>query len=347
MLHNALSPMKVKHLDSGKFADGRGLWLQKRNKIAGKWFLRIIVNGKRREMGLGSWPDVSIAEARDRAKTARRLVRDGLDPIEERNKNRRQPKRLSVEQAIQECFEARRAELKNNGRSGRWLTPLRLHIIPKIGKLPIEDVDQHVLCDAFRPIWHDKPDTARKAMNRINLTLKHAAALDLDVDLQAVMKMQALLGKRRHKVKHIPALPYSEAPEFYQMLCDTKFMSTLALRLLMLTLARTSEIRLARFVEIDDDIWTLRPDRTKTNREHRIPLTEEALKVIKLAREYNDTDYLFPSTNGKPLSDVAMSVFMKREGYKARPHGFRATFRTWAENETDADWETKEAALYQ
>lgn len=153
----------------------------------------------------------------------------------------RREERLSVAEAIERCFAARQAELKNDGQAERWLSPLSVHIVPKIGTTPIEDVDQHVLKKVLEPIWHMKPDTARKAMNRMNLTLKHAAALGLDVDLQAVMKAQALLGKRRHETKHIPSLLYQETPKFYRWLCAEDFGSALALRFLILTVARTTD----------------------------------------------------------------------------------------------------------
>lgn len=126
-------------------------------------------------MGLGRWPDVSIAEARERAPEARRQVRDGVDPIQTRQDAQRREERLSVADSIERCFAARQAELKNDGQAGRWLSPLSVHIVPKIGMTPIEDVDQHVLKKVLEPIWHKKPDTAQKAMNRMNLTLKHAA----------------------------------------------------------------------------------------------------------------------------------------------------------------------------
>jgi len=113
----------------------------------------------------------------------------------------------------------------------------------------------------------------------------------------------------------------------------------------MLTVARTSEVRFATFDEIDNDVWYLAPTRTKTGREHRVPLTKEALLVLELAQNDHPDRLIFPSPTGGPLSDAAMAAFMKREGFSARPHGLRATFRTWAENETDADWETKEATL--
>lgn len=345
VLHNALTQMRAKNLGIGKYADGQGLWLIKRSKIAGKWSLRLVVKGKRREMGLGRWPDVSIAEARERSATARKALRDGLDPIVERAKTREAPKVVTLADAAHGCFEAKKAELKNANARKRWLGLLEHHVLPKIGKLPVEDIDQHLIKKTLEPIWHEKAETARKSLGHIGQTLSYAAALGLNVDLQATMKARALLGKQRHKTEHIPAMPYADAPKFYQWLCKLDHTAALALRLLMLTATRTSEVRLTTFNEIEGEVWTLSPERTKTGREHRIPLTNEALAVIECARTRSENKFLFPALRGKPISDMAMSSFMKREGYKARPHGFRTTFRTWAEDKTDTPFEVKEAAL--
>ena len=342
---NALSQMKARSLGPGKHFDGQGLILVKRDKDAGKWILRLVVAGKRREMGLGRWPDVSIAEARERAAEARRTLRDGVDPVAARRKELLQINRLTVAEAVDGCFQARQAELKGDGKAGRWLSPLSVHVLPKIGTMAIEDVDQHVIKQVLAPIWHEKPDTARKAMNRIGLTLKHAAALGLEVDLQAVLKAQALLGKRRHVTRHIPSLPYAEMPTFYRWLSDKQMMSASALRFLILTATRTSEVRFASHSEIDGDLWTIPAERTKTGRDHRVPLTDVALAVIDAAKGSAKQTLLFPTGRGKPMSDATMSGLLKREGYDARPHGFRATFRSWAEEQTQASFEAKETAL--
>ncbi|WP_244530568.1 tyrosine-type recombinase/integrase [Salaquimonas pukyongi] len=317
----------------------------KRNQHAGKWVLRLSVSGKRREMGLGAFPEVPIAEARAKALDARAALRAGSDPVAARQKERLRTQRLTLKEAVDGCFKARQAELKGDGTAGRWLSPLSVHILPKIGTVPVEDVDQHVLKRTLEPIWHDKADTARKALTRINLTLKHAAALGLEVDLQATMKARALLGKQRHETKHVPSLPYQEAPKFYQWLCTQPHQSCFVLRFLLLTAARTGEVRFASHDEIVDDVLAIPPERTKTAREHKIPLTDEALRVIKEAHKCEGSNLLFPSAKGKPLSDATMSRFMEREGYEARPHGFRATFRSWAEECTDAPFEVKEACL--
>ena len=159
------------------------------------------------------------------------------------------------------------------------------------------------------------------------------------------MKARALLGKQAHKVEHIPSMPYQDVSKFYQWLKTEPGVVPLALRFLILTIARTTEVRLAAFDEIEGDVWTLSGDRTKTGQKHRIPLTNEALAVVTAAHEQSENGHLFNALRGKPMSDMAMSLFMKREGYEARPHGFRATFRTWLEEQTDTPYEVKETAL--
>ncbi len=341
---NNLTHLKVKNLDAGKYSDGQGLWLHKRRVDAGKWILRVSIAKKRREMGLGRWPDVSIAEARERASQARRQVRDGLDPIVERSKQRASLDKLLFADAVQGCYEARQAELKNDGKAGRWLSPLNTHVLPKIGNRAVEDIDQHVLKTVLEPIWHTKADSARKALNRINLTLKHAAALGIDVDLQAAMKVRALLGRQRHTVKHIPSMPYEETPAFYAELCKKNGMAALALRFLILTGVRSAGVRFMTLDEIQDDVWLIPAGRSKTNQEHRVPLSAEAIRVVQMASS-PDRAYVFSNANDKALSDVMMSKLMKDAGYEARPHGFRSTLRTWLEEQTDASFEVKETML--
>lgn len=301
MIYNTLNPMKAKSLAAGKYADGQGLWLVKRSRQAGKWVLRLSVAGKRREMGLGPWPEVSIADARSKALEARATLRDGTDPVAARQKIQLASKRLTLNEAIDGCFKARQAELKGDGNAGRWMSPLTVHILPKIGTLPDVDVDQHILKRTLEPIWHKKADTARKCLNRLNLTLKHAAALGLDVDLQATMKARALLGKQRHTTKHVPSIPYKDAPAFYQWLCTQPHQSCFVLRFLMLTAARTGEVRFATTDEIEGNVLIIPPERTKTSRQHKIPLTAEALRVIEQAHKLDGSNLLFPSVKGKPL----------------------------------------------
>jgi len=252
---------------------------------------------------------------------------------------------LTIRQAIDGCFEARKAELKGEGEAGRWMSPLAVHILPKLGKQPIEELDQHLLKEVLEPLWHEKPETAGKALNRVGLALKYAAALGLDVDLQATMKVRALLGKQRRTTTHIPSMPYEDAPAFYQRLLASENVAATALRFLMLTVARTSEVRLAPFSEFEKDVWTIPAERTKTAREHRVPLVPAAQRIVIARREASGSEFLFPSFGGQPISDAAMAKLMKDAGLAFRPHGFRATFRTWVEEQTDATFEVKEGCL--
>lgn len=345
MKHGSLTHLAAKKHGKGQYCDGRGLWLRKSSPAQGQWVQRLVVQGRRREMGLGGYPEVTIAEARERSAAARRLLRDGLDPIEERNKQRRKVERMTVAAAIDGCFKARQADLKDDGKAGGWLSPLRLWVIPAIGNTAIEDVDQHKLVKVLEPIWHEKADTARKALNRINLTLKWAAALGLDVDLQATLKTRALLGKQRHTAKPVATLPYAEAPNFYAFLSGKHTMTALALRFLMLTACRSGEVRNATRSEIEDDVWIIPAKRTKQQREHRVPLSPEALTVAKEAMAQHNHEVIFASPKGKGLSDMSLSKFMKDNGYTARPHGLRSTFRTWSEECTQFDHVTKELSL--
>lgn len=343
---NRLTATQVKSASDGKYADGGGLWLHKRPDGGGQWFLRVTVHGRRREMGLGSLQYVPLKEARETAEKWRAVVRQGKDPIKERERERRLASKAdhTLASVAIEAFEARKAELKNDGKSGRWFSPLELHVLPKIGGVPIGEIDQQDIRNTLAPIWHEKADTARKAMNRLGIVMRHAAAMGLDVDIQATEKAKALLGKTRHKAKHVPALDWQEVPAFYASL-DEGSITHLALRLLILTAARSGEIRFCNLSEIVDDVWTIPAERTKTGKEHRMPLSSETLAVIEQAKPFERDGYLFPNVRKGVISDATMSRMMERRGLEARPHGFRSSFRTWCAETTDAPREVAEAAL--
>lgn len=344
--HNTLNSFSVKNNAAGKYCDGRGLWLVKSSKTSGKWILRYSIAGKRREMGLGSIYDVPLKEARTNAIRWRRMLKEGLDPIRERDRMIREAvkARPTFASVAEGCFEARKAELKGDGVNGRWFSPLELHILPYIGRLEIEEIDQNDLKRALEPIWHKKAQTAKKAAGRVNIVMRHGAAMGLDVDMQAVEKARALLGTHRHKVKHIPAMPWQEVPKYYSSLADGG-VAAHALQFLILTLARTSEIRKAEWSEIEGHIWTIPAEKTKTGKEHRIPLTEVATQLLEAIKPHSTSGLLFTSRYGKPLSDMAMSALMRRQNLTYRPHGFRSSFRDWAAEQTDAPREIAEACL--
>jgi integrase len=348
---NRLSPAFVKKAPAGKYCDGAGLWLVVRDDGGSQWVLRVTVHGRRREMGLGGYPEVSLAQARETAERWRALAKHGRDPVKERERERRTARREDISLAIitADAFEARKAELKGDGKAGRWLSPLNLHVLPKLGKVPVTDIDQRDIRDCLAPIWHEKADTARKAMNRLSIVLKHAAALGLDVDLQATEKARALLGKSRHVPKHIPAMAWGDVPAFYASL-EEPTLAHLALRLLILNPGvRSKPIRLLRLEEIEGDVWTVPAENLKGRKgatvDYRMPLSSEAQRIIDLARPHARNGFLFPNNRQGVISDMTLSRHMERRGLEARPHGFRSSLRTWLDENTDAAFEVKEMMI--
>jgi integrase len=346
---NNLVAAQLKGKAPGKYADGGGLWLFKRTDGGAQWVLRYTLHGRRHEMGLGRYPDVSLKEAREAANGWRAVVRQGTDPIKQREKDAREAKRnLHVLADIaRDAFEARKAELKGEGLAGRWFTPLELHVLPKLGKMPVSEIDQRDIRDTLAPIWHDKAATAHKALNRLSICLRHAAALGLDVDLQATDKARALLGKQRHKVENIPALDWREVPAFYQSLGGS--VTELALRLLILTAVRSAPLRHIHESQIDGDVWTIPAEAMKgregATSEFRVPLSLEALAVIAEARKFAREGFLFPGAKSGVISDMTLSMSMKRRGMDARPHGFRSSFRDWTAEATNTRRDVAETCL--
>lgn len=347
---NRLSAVNLNSLPPGKYNDGQGLWLNKRTDGGAQWFLRVTVFGRRREMGLGPYPDVKLKEARETAADARKLVREGKDPIVEREK-----RRLAGMQSLhlfrdvaQDAFESRKAELKGDGKAGRWFSPLELHVLPKLGRVPVVEIDQIKIRDALKPIWHEKADTARKALNRIAISMRHASNLGLDVDIQAAEKARGLLGKQRHEVKHVPALPWQDVPAFFASLDDGSI-THLALRFLILTGMRSKAVRFAHVDQIEGDVWTVPAENMKGRKgqvtDYRVPLSSEAKDIVRQTMPLSREGFLFPSVRKGVISDATMSRFMERRGMEARPHGFRTSLRTWLAEQTDASWELAEMCL--
>ena len=347
---NRLSSQFVKTAPVGKHCDGAGLWLVRRDDGGAQWVLRVTVHGRRREMGLGGFPALGLADARKVAERWRNLASAGRDPVKEREAEERAARREDISLAIltADAFEARKAELKGDGTAGRWLSPLTLHVLPRLGRVPVTDLDQRDIRDTLAPIWHTKADTARKALNRLSIVLRHAAALGLDVDLQATEKAKALLGKSRHVPQNIPAMTWADVPGFYASL-EEPTLTHLALRLLMLTGLRSAPLRTIRLDQIEGDVWTVPAEAMKgrlgATEAFRVPLSLEAQRIIDLARPHARNGFLFPNTRGGVISDMTLSRHMERRGLEARPHGFRTSLRTWLAEATDAPHEVAEGML--
>ena len=340
MTRHRLTAAQVRSAGAGEHEDGAGLRRVKRDRDSGERVLRFQRHGRRREMGLGNWPAVSLSDARRAAEAGRAVLAQGGDPIVDRERERRRESRTetSLKTMMLDCFEARKAELRGEGTAGRWLSPLQIHVLPKIGKVPVQEIDAALIRETLAPIWHGKADTARKAANRVNLVIGHAAAPGVPVDMQAVQKARALLGQSRHKAVHIPSMPWAEVPAFCQSLAE-RTSCHLALRLLILTGVRSGPVRFLTLDQIDGDVWTV-PEEKMKGREGKtedfaVPLSGEALAVIEAAKSLlppsDKTDKTsplpFPGTRGGPISDMPMSKHMKDKGLAARPHGFRTSLR--------------------
>jgi integrase len=348
---NRLSAVSVRSAKPGKHCDGGGLWLYCGTDGTSRWVLRLHVHGKRREMGLGAFPAVSLASAREQAERWRAVAASGRDPIRVRETEARAAARsdISLSHVTAEAFEARKAELKGDGEAGRWMSPLAIHVLPKIGNLPVTEINQRDIHEVISPIWHSKADTARKALNRLAIVLRHGAAMGLEVDLQATDKARALLGKSRHQPKPIPAMPWAEVPAFYASL-ETPTITHLALRLMILTGVRSKPLRAIRLDQIEGDVWTVPGEDMKGRKgrtpDYRVPLSKEALRVIDLAKAHERRGYLFPNQSGRGfVSDRALQNHLERQDLEARPHGFRTSLRVWLAEATDAPHEVAEAML--
>ncbi|WP_254493685.1 site-specific integrase [Bartonella sp. B1099] len=350
-LMNRLNARSVATLGAGKYNDGAGLLLHKRKDGGAQWLYRYTIHGRRREMGLGALRNVSLKKARELATGWRSILREGRAPIKEREKQKREA--ISnlhyLKDIALDAFESRKAELKDDGKDGNWFSPLKLHILPKLGCLPVSEITQTEIRNVLAPIWHTKTGVAYRALIRLNMCLKHAAALGLDVDLQATEKARALLGKQRHKTTNRPAMDWKEVPVFYKTLCQKTTMTQLALRLLILTGVRTFPLCHIHKDQVEGDIWTIPAENMKGRRdattEFRVPLSSEALEILKQARLLSRNDFFFSARGRGPLADKCMSKYMKKIGLEACPHGFRSSLRNWLAETTDAPYEVAETIL--
>lgn len=300
---NRLTAKQIKAAAPGdKLHDGGGL-LFVASAEGGRWKFRFQIDGKRREMGLGSYPNMSLADARkERAKWAA-VKEAGQDPIRERERQRKAEQAQAggdptFEEMAHIAFEARKERLRGDGERGRWFSPLRLHVIPKIGRLPVSSLTQRDIHDALKPIWRRKHATAKKAMHRTHIVLRHARLSGYDVApfIFIADAAQHMLGFVDHRPEPIAATPWQDVPGLYARLCEKPPPSYLALRFAILTAARSAAIRGARFDEIDGDVWTVPADRVKGQRgkvdDFRVPLSSEALSVVEACRAHRVTDRL-------------------------------------------------------
>jgi len=339
----------VRTIPAGMHCDGNGLWLKKRKEGGHQWVLRYRINGKVDEMGLGG-SHVTLKEARNVAGEYMAIAKSGTNPKHHKRKvgRERSEQDNTLGKVTALAFEAKKHSLKGEGASGRWLSPLTNHVLPALGKMSIDQIDQHDIKSVLSPIWHTKYATASKAISRLKIVFKHAAAMDIDVDLQAIEKAKLLLGDSSHVEEHIKYLPWGDVPVFYQSLSENSI-SHLALKLLILTGVRSASIRQMQTSQIQDGTWVISGESMKGLKgktpDFRVPLSVEATRIINLALPFERNGYIFTGTQGLPISDATMARVMQRIGMDERPHGFRTSLRTWLSEAEVCSYEVAETIL--
>lgn len=321
-----------------------------KTKGRGKWNLRFVspVTGKRRDMGLGTYPDIGIAAARRAALEARDLIASGGDPLEAKRaaelERRLETTMPSFEQAGRKVFEEISPGFRNVKHIRQWIGTLETYVFPKIGRLPVNELRASDFADVLRPIWLSKPETASRVRQRCDTVMNWCAAQDY-VIASPVQNVDRLLPKqkgKRERVQHHPAVPWRYIPSFSERVLRTgrPTMSKLALEFLILTAARSGEVRLMEWSEIDWEakIWTIPKVRMKAGVIHRVPLSPRAMEILRIRQQEEAfSSFVFPSRNGKPLTDMALTKALRdanvrsdTPGRIATAHGFRSSFRDWA-----------------
>jgi integrase len=378
---NRLSSAKVNSIkEKGLYADGGGLYLQVAPGGSKSWVFRFKENGRAHDMGLGPTHTLSLAEARDKATECRKLRLQGVDPIVKRREDRaarayEQAKAKTFQECAQEFMADNAIAWKNPKHRQQWQNTLTGYAYPVLGKLSVRDIDTGLVVKALKPLWTTIPETASRLRGRIETVLNWATAHGYRKDaLGHAMPNPARwkgnldhLLPRRDKVQareHQPSLPHDRIGEFMQELRQQEGIAPLALQFTILTAARSGESLKAKWSEIDlsKKLWVIPAGRMKMGREHRVPLTEAAIAILKRMTAARQSDYVFPGRiAGKPLTDEAMTVVIRRMNSEGAgrpqyldprqnnrdvvPHGFRSTFKDWARERTSFANEISEAAL--
>lgn len=340
----------------GTHCVGDNLYLQVKGDNA-SWLLRYMLGGRSRGMGLGSFENWSLAQARDRAKAQRQLLDDSIDPIETRRAGVRAAalaaaKSVTFRQVADEYVADNRAGWKNAKHAAQWDQTLATYIYPTLGNLPIQGIDKSLVIKTLRPIWTTKPETARRVRGRIAAIIDWAIATDrFDKENPAQLRLlKKGLAAQTDEVEHHAALPDTDLPAFMAELRASEDVAARALEFTVLTAARTGEVIGAtwREINISDKLWTIPKERMKAKREHIVPLSPRALEILKrMQRDKEDPDaFVFPGRKaGEPLSNMTFLMIMRRARPGYVPHGLRSTFSDWAGESTSFDRQTIEFAL--
>ena len=343
----ALTAAFVRSAQPGRHADGNGLYLFVQPTGTRSWVQRLVIRGRRRELGLGAATLVPLAKAREQALANRMLARSGGDPLSEKRRVQGVP---TFAEAARRVLEQKRGGWRGRWHAQNWWRSLERYAFPRIGRRPVSEVNTADVLEILTPIWHVKGETARAIRQRIRLVLEWAIAMDLRHD-NPCDRVLPVLGPQNDIVTHRLALPHKDvaaAIETVRASGSGQFVVKLAFEFLVMTAARSAEVRLATWTEINttDRAWTISALRMKAKREHRVPLCGRALEILDAARALGDGNPLvFPMRSGRPISASTLPKMLQQHRIAAVAHGFRSSFRDWTAEETDHPREVIEAAL--
>jgi integrase len=360
-----LSAIEVKRLTKpGMHAVGgvSGLLLQNSQNGARSWIYRVTVAGKRRHIGLGPYPTVTLAMARESARDAYMSIRKGGDPLEERKAARSaliatEKRSMTFSEAMEKYLTIKLAEFDNEKHRKQWSATLHRYAAPALGDMLVSDITVQDIRRTLEPIWMDKTETASRLRGRIEAVLSWATVAghrEGENPARWRGNLSEILPKpsKVAKVAHHPALELTDTAAWFADLKQRDGMGARALEFIAMTAARSGEVRGATGDEIDGDLWLIPADRMKTGKEHRIPLTDAAINLLRNLPRFEGSPYIFPSASGGKISDMTISAVMRRQGFidarsgrTAVPHGLRSTFRDWAAERTEFPSDMAEIAL--
>lgn len=352
-LNGKLTKKLVDNLGPGRHGDGAGLYLVVDPSGARRWIVRVTVKGQknrkgaplRTDFGLGGADIVTLYQARDRALEYRRMAKSGLNP--RFNAQRDVP---TFEELARQVHIDRLPTWKNPKHGQQWLNTLRDYAFPKIGRMPVDSIGQPEVLMCLSPIWTEKHETARRLAQRVKAVLDVAKSSGFREGENPVtaVKEAGVLPKVKAKPAHHDAMPWSDVPAFYAELEARTATAAKALQFTILSACRTSEVLSMTWVEVDTDarLWTIPAQRMKTGMQHRVPLTDEMLRILEPMRAMASTYVFEGQKRHRPLSNMSMLMLLRRMGREAfTVHGFRSTFRDWAAEVAGAPREVAEAAL--
>ena len=348
---NKLTALTVKKLNnSGRYADGNNLYLEIDKSGARRWILRLIIRGRRRDMGLGGISTVSLEEARELAYQYRKIARSGGDPILERQKNK--GLQATLIHCTKKVHQINLPTWRNDKFGKQWIASFEHHVFPVIGNLPISQVSSADILRVLTPIWNTKGDTARKIKQRLRMVIKWSRAQGYYQGDDPVELAEQALPKQPRSDEHHKSLEFEKLPEIIQQLRKSKISAPTksALEFTILSACRTNEVLNAQWSEIDllKKLWIIPGKRMKAGKEHQVPLTKGMIDILNTAKKtIVSNDLIFPSDiNGKILSNNTMRLALKKRlNVDATVHGMRSSFKVWASETTNFANEVSEMAL--